>query len=733
MEGYSDISRKYLQYQKKRTILTILGVMLSSGLLFIILTLYFSYFFQSRDAVRAEADYEMVFFPEDTVAVEEIVHQDYVKNAYRGKYYDEFTNTYIEDAVYVNVQNPYKINTYFKQISESYGIKGEVNEQLAQYYLQGDIGNLVLIFFFMFLFFSFVFAIIGVGIIRNTIQLNTIEQIRDYGVMRCIGATRAQLQSVIFRMGFMQELTGMALGFVVGYPIAAIIGHFLHIKAGIHAIAVLYVLIVFLADLYFVMQENCKAVRKISPVEAVRDNWNKLGRRQKVKRNRKNLFGLLFGVDGDYAYKSLMANKGRFFKSVASFALGIAAFVGVATLLQSMKLATKLVYDTVGEYQVYFYEPISEDKDVDTAKGALPDEALLREIAKDSAVIRTKSMYASVFYAADREDFLSHYESAFLNETYEGTAIQNAVKSNKDEAIKLCSSLLVYGCDEEEYQWYENSLVDGTLDVSEHGIILVQTCRTNKKTDDTDNYEVTDMTVYDYQVTDYEVGDEITFLSGKGTETYVVEGIVREEKDNLYAPGFVKAIVPLKRYFAMTGLSDGDATGIKYKINMKDIDSAFVERLNLAEYDSDSVNSYVISTIQEIQSSQKMAAYVGMFVLFLLVMSSLNIINTTASNLHLRRLEFAQLRVIGVSVKRLRRMVMLEGVITTLVANIIGDALGFAVIAPMFKPMNVMLGIRFSYPIIAVVVGLMISLTIFCSSVYIPMRRMGQGVIPNSE
>ena len=64
MENYTKLSIKYLKFQKKRTILTILGVALASGILFVILTLYFSNFINTRDALRKQADYEIVLLPE---------------------------------------------------------------------------------------------------------------------------------------------------------------------------------------------------------------------------------------------------------------------------------------------------------------------------------------------------------------------------------------------------------------------------------------------------------------------------------------------------------------------------------------------------------------------------------------------------------------------------------------------------------------------------------------------
>ena len=86
MENYTKLSIKYLKFQKKRTILTILGVALASGILFVILTLYFSNFINTRDALRKQADYEMMdqivitLDADDAVKAAVAKHADYIKS-----------------------------------------------------------------------------------------------------------------------------------------------------------------------------------------------------------------------------------------------------------------------------------------------------------------------------------------------------------------------------------------------------------------------------------------------------------------------------------------------------------------------------------------------------------------------------------------------------------------------------------------------------------------------------
>mgnify|MGYP001023572688 CR=1 FL=1 len=173
-----------------------------------ILTLYFSNFINTRDALRKQADYEIVLLPEQNQDVSALLKQDFVKTAYRGKYYDYYSNSYIENAIYINVKNPYRLDANVETIEQTYGVKAQLNQQLASYYLQGDTGNDTYIILLMFLLLSFVIAVIGVGIIRTTIQLNTMEQIKDYGILRCIGATQGQF-AVESAVNELAEVLGM--------------------------------------------------------------------------------------------------------------------------------------------------------------------------------------------------------------------------------------------------------------------------------------------------------------------------------------------------------------------------------------------------------------------------------------------------------------------------------------------------------------------------------------------
>ena len=727
MENYTKLSIKYLKFQKKRTILTILGVALASGILFVILTLYFSNFINMRDALRKQADYEIVLLPEQNQDVSTLLKQDFVKTAYRGKYYDYYSNSYIENAIYINVKNPYRLDADMETIQQTYGVKAQLNQQLAAYYLQGDTGNDTYIILLMFLLLSFVIAVIGVGIIRTTIQLNTMEQIKDYGILRCIGATQGQLKSMIFRMGCIQELLGILGGIVIGFPIAYLVGLSMSIKVRPHVLPFLYVLVVFIGDLFFVMDENGKLVKKISPIEAVRGQTS--GTR-KIKARKQSIFGKIFGVQGDYAYKNLLSNKRRFLKTIVTFALSIAAFITIATIFTSFVQMQRQIAPSYGEYQVYFFNETNDEETVDAVKSVLPNEETLTDIAQNKEVTDVKAVYAASMEAVDYDEFRSHFTEDFQKETMQGEIIARLKDSEKykDKAAPF-DRVSVIGYGEEEYQEYDSYLIDGTLDVNENGIVLVQNVEAmlDEGVDD-DSYDALDLiaSTVEYPATDYELGDTIELSWGKQKKTYEIQGIVRIDKDKLQTQGFVKCIVPLANYFRMTGLGKSDSTGVKYKLRSDNISASMTSKLVSVLDNSMGDYSYPDAIYSGALFSTSISAikYILAFVIVILSVSSLNIVNTTASNLYLRRQEFAQLRAIGVSVRELRKMVMLEGVISVICANIVGDVLGFAVMMPLAKATLVLFMVKLTFPIIGAVIGFVLSVLVMCGSIYIPMKRM---------
>jgi hypothetical protein len=305
MTDYKMLAVYYLKYNKKRSIITILGVTITVMVLFVLLNFGEDYFLDARQEARTQADYDLVLYTETENQIQEISARGDVVSAYRGEAYDEINETLYENALYISLKNPYKMSATLAELTSQYEIGGEVNSAIAMYYFNDDEDNMVFIIVMYVILISYIFAIFGVGIIRNSIQLFSLEQIKDYGILRCVGATKRQLKTFIYLMGAILECLGVVLGVVVGYPVSLIVGVFFHNFVAFHLLPVVMILAVFLFDLFFVMQESAKFVNNMTPVSAVRGEFRI--KKEKIKVRGKGMMGRLLGVEGEYAYSCVPA------------------------------------------------------------------------------------------------------------------------------------------------------------------------------------------------------------------------------------------------------------------------------------------------------------------------------------------------------------------------------------------------------------------------------------------
>lgn len=795
MENYTQLAFRYLKLNRRRSLVTIVGVMVAVTVLYIILNLGCCYLVNMRKELREQQDYEIVLYTENQGQIEEILKDSNIKNAYVAPFYqyDYYGSTLYENALYLNTTRPYQMDKVLSHFKETYGVNGELNFSLALTYMQGGSGNSVYILILFVLLISFIMAIFGVGIIRNSIQLTNLEQIKDFGNLRCIGASKGQVRKVIYIQGAVLELAGMVLGIALGFFGCLILGLLYKWEnIGFHILPIVPIAIAFFGDLYFAMDENCKQITNITPVSAIRGEYRI--RKEKIRPRRRSLFRLIWGIEGDYAYKSIMRNPGRFVKTVVSLSLGIAATMTVFGVSSSLNDMLKTEQDKYGYYQIFFesiYRPTMGEEEI---QGNLPPVDMLEQVGKLRGMEEAKRIYSSKLVITNPYAFYEKGTSQYRNETMEGSILYDALMPTKGEDWKdlypglyeELSSITCYGYDEGDMKRYGNALVDGTLQVSDHGVVLVNGGIAPKLNE----YE--EMEGYQHVTyTDYKVGDTVEFLdmalfrekmkvraeeekklyeqevekieaeyAGKEEEgaskqkalqdaeldyhlnvskaykelceemiqagqvvTYTIEGIVKKDENRESpSPCFV---FPLESYYRVTATDETVVSGMQYHFDRFSA-TAYYQIIDEGGYMLDACSqSWYPDMVYIIEGLRGYLLGGALFVLFVVVISIFNIINTTAGTLHMRRKELAQLRVIGISKEGLEKMVMLEGVIATLVAGFFGVLLGTGVSFGLVQGILAQLyGYSYKFPLIPALVALVVTALILCGSVYVPLKSL---------
>lgn len=771
MENYKTLAVRYLKMNKRRTILTILGTSLTVLILYVLMNILFSY----TDGMKEEyisryGDYEMILYTETAEQIAQIKEDPIVEKAYIGEWFLSNEKIY-ENAMFIKGDNPYHIDKNFEYLTSTYGVGGEIDQFIAGFYFQGSDSSLIYIMIIFSLLIAYIFAIFGVGVIRNSIQLSLFEQVKDYGNLRCIGASKNQLRAIIYTQGAIMESFGVVIGIVVGQLGMSLVGLLINFELTMHGIPIVLILIAYFGDLYFAMEENCKLVTGMSPVSALKGEFRI--RKDKIKVRKKSIYGKIFGIEGDYAYKSLMRNPGKFYKSVGAMFIGITAMIACFGAMKIFKVYMDDLEDISGYYQVEYRYDLYWGEPLEVAQKNLPDEEFLTSVAEHECVTSVRKMYQTYGLLVDDNAIRDHLTDNYKNNPAVGMMYQN--HEDEDEDMQTFykgqrSMISIYGYNEEDYARYEEHLVEGTLDVSDNGIVVVNGMKAMVDNIDDQGDTMYTTTIQEMEITDYQIGDTIeivdveklnammieamegkfeddeedddleedvspifyrarkleeckqTLIEQGEYKTYVIEGIL--ERDTNTQNLSFSIVLPLERYYAMTGQNENSVVGIAYHVEG---DLSSEDYYSFDYFDEEKGVDYYSEYIYFLQTMEDMkntAMYVLAFILFITTVSSVNIINTTASNIHMRRKEFAQLRVIGVSRKRLIKMVMLEGVITTISANVLGFIVGNLFSYGVYYYMRMIWDVHYTIPWLGMFLGLSLSVLVLCGSVYVPLINM---------
>ncbi len=613
--------------------------------------------------------------------------------------------------------------------------------QYAAFYPEKDLRESIYTIRLSAWFVAYLFTILGVGVVRNAIQLLLMEQIKDFGMLRCIGATKPQLKSYVYTIGFALEGVGLLFGIATGFGIYSVLASRMKWEVGFYGIAFALILIAFLGDMVFAMEDCCKVIKHMTPVDAVRGKYKI--REEKIKVHGKSIWGVLFGVEGDYAAKSLKRNPKRYLISVFSIGMGIAA---VCLLVAFETMLEEYVVDTKGNWGVYQFGVISFAA-ADTRPEEQPnyvfreDQVALIEGQKN--VKKAKPVHAAKLNATDPRILIEHVDADFSRACPEATWFHYYLPNLEEEgtmmqvATTLLSQIDLFGYDEEDYGRLKKDLKEGTIQLSENGVILVGGTSVVVENDDTLNDKRTIM-----KMTDYQVGDTIEVLDyqryakklqerlpefdneqylvekihaqydcyqeciAEGfTRTYVIEGIIERDPNiavgvdpNAQVDSIIRLILPLERFTADTGLSEDYPCGTVFSVKGKSIGN-LLDIVNASKPVSEvGLRMDYLNVLDEIGIFRYVILAFTGGVAFIVVMNLLNMLNITFSNMYLRRQEFAQLRVLGMSEKRLLYTVLLEGVITAIGAALIGLLFGYCALYLVRELINLLFYVKIGFP-----------------------------------
>lgn len=517
----------------------------------------------------------------------------------------------------------------------------------------------------------------GYLIIYNIFQISVASDIRFYGRLKTLGATRKQLKKMIYGQAGLLSLIGIPIGLVIGYLLGAVLVPVMitGTMGEAQTAAGPYIFIGSALFAYLTVLISCmkpaKIAGKVSPMEALRCTDTGTASKRKIKKS----------TGGANIPKMALANLGRNKKRtvtvICSLTLGLVLLSCVYAKNASFDIDKYMSGMVISDFEV-------EDSSISSVFGTYNpygttiSPELIQSIEGLSGLEATGHLYSQVFTheigASALENIQAYYNAndrlAYIEATDAGLAevYHDMIDSGE------CTSML-YGIDGLVLDTFaqDGRILDGAFDKEKFlsgGYVVMEAAAgaeySEKETQPT--YSVGDMAELNGQ--QYEVMAIVEDIST------ITEGV------NSTTADFLSFYLPADTFRAMYP----DNTMRKLFFNVAEEYQPQAEEM-LIDYRDNmdrSLNYTAKSTLIEHYQEQTRANTVMGFAISLIIafVGILNFVNSMLTAIVSRQKEFAMIQSIGMTKRQLRSMLIDESLYyagSTLLASYVLGALAVGI------------------------------------------------------
>ena len=493
----------------------------------------------------------------------------------------------------------------------------------------------------------------GYLIIYNIFQISVAADIRFYGRLKTLGATKRQLKKIIYSQARRLCLVGIPFGLVIGYFLGAVLVPFMITSTGGAATVALDPWIFVGAAVFAAVTVRISCLKpartcgKVSPMEALRYTDAEPLSRRKLKKSHSASVRAM-------AWANLGRNRKRTVLVIASLSLGLVLLSGIYAKNASFDIDKYMSGTVISDFEVEDASIASNFTTYDP-QGTTINSALVEKIGDLDGLERTGALYAQVINHEVGESALKNIEHYYNAE--ERLAVIKATDPGLYDAYSdmlasgSCTAIL-YGVD---------GLVVDTLADAQN----VLAGNFDKEAFASGSYVVVDAGPAenaDEIAPTYNVGDSVTL----GDKTYEVMAIVRDitpitEGKNSDTADFLGLYIPAEDFRAMYP----ENTLRKYFFDVAAEDQPAAEQmlLDVQSEDDPALSFTSKQTLIDHYKEQTRASTIMAFAIsfVIAVVGVLNFVNSMLTAIFSRQKEFAMLQSIGMTRRQLRNMLIGEG------------------------------------------------------------------------
>ena len=553
----------------------------------------------------------------------------------------------------------------------------------------GELGTVVAIVCGIIVFTS-------VFCIKNSFDISISEKIKQYGMLKSIGATKKQIKKNVFFeasiLGALGIPLGLLLGIIASFILIIISNYFLGdmlargLKLTLSFSWISFVVAIGLGiiTIYLSALKSARKASKISPIESIRNSGEIKIKSKKIRTPK--LIKRIFGIGGEISYKNLKRNKRKYRTTVISITVSVFVFIALSYF---MNLAFEEIKNEI-KLKDYNISLLADTQD---------DEQLYKKIIETTKLDNIKSYTISKYsncqivnpqYTKEYKDFHSD-ESDDDNGYFDGNI--NVRTLNNEQYKKYVEQL---GLDHDEMT---------------NKVILVDKQTASKYDKEKGKYIIKNIKRFDYKK-----NDKINCKTENDTRFELSIGIITNVIPKEFEANADYFLIineeTFEKYFDMNTVT------ICYdSSNVNKLQDDIDEMLN--------GYSYNINNIEEnANTMRKLFTLVGIFLYgFIIVITSIgitNIFNTITTNMELRKPEFAMLKSIGMTTKEFNKMIRLETIFMGIKSLVFSIPIGIGLSYVIYKAFSgEQETLKFIVPINAIVTAcLAVFLLITCIMKY---------------
>ena len=531
----------------------------------------------------------------------------------------------------------------------------------------GDLGKVLAIVIVIIVFTS-------IFCIKNSFDISITEKIRQYGMLRSIGATKKQIKRNVFYEATILGLIGIPLGIILGclatYILIIISNYYLIdvVKTGFKlelvfsTYAILVAIILGIITIYFSALKSATRASKVSEIDSIRNSANIKISSKKIKSPK--YIKKLFGIGGVISFKNLKRNKKKYRTTIIS--ITVSTFVFIA-LYSFMELAFQNVNN---ELKV-------SDFNISLSTNAINDYSY-------NKFLKTVNLSGIEDYAILRNSELSfngsHSSKEYLE--YFGTKNESDAEGH----------ITIFAIGKKQYDKYIKSLGLNYDDIKDKAILFDKQYITSY--DKNNNKISKNIRVYDFNK-----GDVITSTNNQlNLEIGAISSI---EPDFLKWLSNSYLIISDEMFDKIAKTNNLD---IYYKASNADkLQDELDSYLNGESYNIDNKeeNVRIMNNLFTL-----IAIFLYGFIIVISLIGITNIFNTITTNMELRKQEFAMLKSIGMTSKEFKRMIRLESLFMGIKSLLFGILIGIILSYLIYLSSDS--DISYKLPIVAIIISILV-------------------------